>query len=198
MAKCIFESARPIKMNTTLTKLLVFVSCVVIGISGTAPNCSSGYAVQDKCVPNGISPLDFWVNHYDDGHYKYEHEPLQVLPFPNSTAFVLNMTSQRWMLDDVFKPISPVQSLWHHQVVVIIPHILKKGSSKTGWLWITGGSNKPFGTFSPISTDPSSSSRSELAFSAQIAVETGTVAVVLKQVVLCKLALCGNLCIVRN
>lgn len=161
---------------------LAWAPAVASSSADSRTQCPSGYAVQDKCVPLGISPLDFWVNKYDDGVYKYDPEPLQVLPFGNATAFVLNMTSQRWLLDEVFEPASAVQSLWHHQVIVIVPHAIKSAVSRTGWLWITGGQNEANGDFKPIPTDPKSSDRGELEFSAKMAIATGTVSVVLKQV----------------
>jgi PhoPQ-activated pathogenicity-related protein len=142
-------------------------------------NCSSGYVVQGNCVPDGLSPLDYYVNHLPSSDYHYEETPLQTLQLEGATAYVLNMTSQTWLNDGLFTKDSPSASVWVHQLVVIVPSNLSKKKS-TGWLWVTGGDNSIGKKFTPI--DPKSSDRDEVQFSAQIARQTGTVAVILKQV----------------
>lgn len=53
------------------------------------------------------------------------------------TGYAIRLTSQRWLTDDVFTPDSPVQSIWRHQLVVIVPDEVKYTQNAS--LWNTGG-----------------------------------------------------------
>jgi hypothetical protein len=139
-------------------------------------NCPSGYSIRGTCVPVGTSPLQFYVD-MPDPTYSYMPEPIQTFGLPGATAFVLNMTSQRWLTDDDFKPYSPSKSVWWHQLVVVVPKKLNKqsGNSDTGWIWITGGDNTDGGK--PIDTKDG-----EVAIAGELAAATGTVCAVLRQI----------------
>jgi PhoPQ-activated pathogenicity-related protein len=136
-------------------------------------NCPSGYSIRGSCVPVGTSPLQFYVD-MPDPTYSYMPEPIQTFGLPGATAFVLNMTSQRWLTDDDFKPYSPSKSVWWHQLVVVVPNKLNK-QLETGWIWITGGDNTDGGK--PIDTKDG-----EVAIAGELAAASGTVCAVLRQI----------------
>jgi PhoPQ-activated pathogenicity-related protein len=145
----------------------------------TTLTCASGYAVGDACVPVGVSPLQYYME--DKSGYAYDATPIQTFTIPNvsATLYVLNMTSGNWIPDALFNASSPAKGAWMHQVLVIVPAKLRAERS-TGWLWITGGANAVGGQFSPLT--PTSGGRNEIIESAKMAVASGTVGVVLKQV----------------
>jgi len=58
----------------------------------------------------------------------------------NYTAYMLNMTSQRWLTDNDFSIESDAKSIWWHYLVVIVPDKLRYHRNAT--LWITGGGVK--------------------------------------------------------
>ena len=134
--------------------------------------CPSGYVIRNQCVPTGVSPLQFYVD-LPDPSYRYEG-PIQQFPLPGATAYVLNMTSQTWLSDDIFKTYSPVKSTWWHQLTVVVPTKLDPKLT-TGWLWITGGGNSNHSK----QVDPEDQ---EVAVAAALAVATKTIGAVLNQI----------------
>ena len=166
-----------------ITRTLWLFAAAVAGQGGNseppsepfATDCPSGYSIRGACVPVGTSPLQFYVD-MPDPTYSYAAKPIQTFGLPGATAFVLNMTSQRWLTDDDFKQYSPSKSVWRHQLVVVVPKKLNK-QLDTGWLWITGGDNEPDGGFKPIDTKDG-----EVAIAGELAAASGTVCAVLLQV----------------
>ena len=188
-------------MATALRAILA-VSFVGLHVLAQA-DCESNYTVRGQCVPPGMSPLEYYVRLPDDA-FRFEPAPLQTLSLPNASAFVLNMTSQRWRSDAAFANNSPAGSLWRHQLIVVIPDaavtagervpvgavggdgdnsssLQERGNRDdaggTSWIWVTGGENEAGGSFTPIAEDDA-----EVATAARLAVETGQVTAVLKQV----------------
>ena len=110
-----------------------------------------------------------------------------------SPRYVLNVTSQRWRTAAAFAADSPAGCLWRHQLIVVVPDAAVAtrqedspsggagaggvGGGGTGWLWVTGGHNNAGGGFDPLPANDT-----EVATAALLAVETGQVAAVLKQV----------------
>ena len=74
--------------------------------------CPSGYTVQGACVPVGQSPLEYYLQQ-PDSTCTYDRQPLQTFAVPGARVSVLNMTSQRWMTEAIFKPTSPSRSVWY-------------------------------------------------------------------------------------
>jgi PhoPQ-activated pathogenicity-related protein len=104
--------------------------------------------------------LDRYVN-APDNHFSWKL--VNTLEGKGYKAFVLDMTSQKWRTEkEVDRPI------WKHWVTIYKPDTVK---TSTGFLFITGGSTtnpKP-----PAKPDP---------LSAQVAVDTGAVAIELRMV----------------
>lgn len=75
--------------------------------------------------------LDRYV-HNDDGAFHYD--VIKVQRFDDVSVYELKLTSQFWLAEGL---VDRVQ--WDHWLTVIIPDIIE---SKTGFLFITGGSNK--------------------------------------------------------
>ncbi len=135
--------------------------------------CESGFRVRGDCVPVGVSPLDFYVNHVEDDKFQWTG-PHQQFAIGGATAYVLNLTSQSWLSPSDFKTTSAAANIWSHQLIVVVPNVT---SSTTGWLWITGGENNNKAPISPVDTEDS-----EVALAAALATATETVCSVLKQV----------------
>ena len=78
-----------------------------------------------------LTGLDKYVQ-APDPNYKYEL--VRTIPGEGFTSYVLEMTSQQWRTaEEVDRPI------WKHWLTIIRPNQL---SGTTGFLFITGGSNK--------------------------------------------------------
>jgi PhoPQ-activated pathogenicity-related protein len=75
--------------------------------------------------------LDLYV-HAPDANYKYELA--KTIPGKGYTAYVLDLTSQSWR-----SPAEVNRTVWKHWLTVIKPDQVKQS---TGFLFITGGSNK--------------------------------------------------------
>ncbi len=96
-----------------------------------------------------------------DSNYKWEL--VNTMEGKGYKAYVLDMTSQKWRNEkEVDKPI------WKHWVTIYKPDTVK---TNTGFLFITGGST----------TNPKPPSRPD-ALSAQVAVDTGAVAIELRMI----------------
>ena len=76
--------------------------------------CPSGLCVRGECVPEGISPLHYYLNLTDT---EYNWEVLESRSLPGVTAYILNLTSQRWLTDR-----QSDRSVWWHQLAVAVPH----------------------------------------------------------------------------
>ena len=77
------------------------------------------------------TPLDRYVQ-APDSNYKYQL--VSTIPGQGYKVFVLDMTSQSWR-----SPKEVDRPLWKHWVTIIKPDVVKHS---TGFLFITGGSNK--------------------------------------------------------
>src|SRR4051794_1100307 len=77
------------------------------------------------------TPLDRYVQ-APDSNYKYEL--VRTIPGEGYTAYVLDMTSQSWR-----SPSEVDRTIWKHWLTIIKPD---KIEHNTGFLFITGGSNK--------------------------------------------------------
>eukprot|EP00035_Acanthoeca_spectabilis_P014122 m.268434 g.268434 ORF g.268434 m.268434 type:complete len:412 (+) comp16057_c0_seq7:1475-2710(+) len=143
-------------------------------ISICSATCSSGYMIRGACVPEGVSPLAFYVEMVDiPPTVTGPHQTFS--PLGGTVAHVLNVTSQTWLTPAAFKNTSAGTSIWTHQLVVVLP---PRVISSTAFLWITGGNNPEHGSsVSPISPDDD-----EVAMVAKLVTATGTVGAVLKQV----------------
>src|SRR5882762_8622366 len=81
-----------------------------------------------------LTGLDKYVQAADPN---YRYELVKTIPGDGYTTYVLDMTSQAWRsAAEVDRPI------WKHWLTIIRPHEL---SGTTGFLFITGGSNKDKG-----------------------------------------------------
>ena len=96
--------------------------CLAVGTLLAVVFCSSAISG---------TPLDDYVKAADSS---YKYTLLKNVTSANSTAYVLNMTSQRWLSAAVVSP-----SLWWHYVVVIKPNNLINNQSAV--LIIDFGSN---------------------------------------------------------
>jgi PhoPQ-activated pathogenicity-related protein len=147
-------------------------------------SCPSGYQIRGRCVPSGVSPLDYYVNHCPDVGLP---SPRITQTFTSSVGgcqvVVLNFTSQRWLTEAEFKPTSAAKATWTHQLIVVEPPpaAAAAGGGKTaatmaptGWLWITGGHNPDS---APVAADDS-----ETAVACALARSAHTVGAVLHQV----------------
>src|SRR5712692_5484936 len=78
-----------------------------------------------------LTGLDKYVQ-APDSHYRYEL--VKTIPGDGYTTYVLDMTSQAWRsAAEVDRPV------WKHWLIIIRPEQLQ---GTTGFLFITGGSNK--------------------------------------------------------
>ncbi|KAJ8037677.1 Autocrine proliferation repressor protein A [Holothuria leucospilota] len=84
------------------------------------------------------------------------------------TAYVLNMTSQTWLTAK-----DSSQPLWWHFLYIIIPDVIYYDD--TGFLFITGGSNKNYNAPDPLLDD-------EVMLVTKAIVQTGLVGAVIRQV----------------
>lgn len=82
------------------------------------------------------TPLDDYVNKADP-EYKWEDTGATFDTTFGGKAYVLNVTSQKWM--DTSRAAGPDGDIWTHQVVVIIPRNLKHDNLSLTYL--TGGCN---------------------------------------------------------
>lgn len=99
-------------------------------------------AADSKAVKAGSStPLDQYVQ-APDSNYKYEL--VNTIPGQGYTAYVLDMTSQAWR-----SPSEVDRTIWKHWLTIVKPD---KVEHPTGFLFITGGSNK---SKAPEKADPS-------------------------------------------
>ena len=136
--------------------------------------CESGFDIRGECVPPGVSPLDWYVNHVVDDKYGWTG-PVQTFGVDGGgTAYVLNLTSQGWLANSDFKETSLAKDVWTHQLIVVVPAKIVRAE---GWLWITGGDNDDTGPVSPVAADDG-----EVATAAALSAATGSVCSVLKQV----------------
>ena len=79
---------------------------------------------------NGSTALDRYVAKPDPA---YKWSLVKTTNFPTGTSYVLEMTSQEWLTG---KEVN--RTTWKHWVTIVRP---KEVKSKTGFLFITGGSN---------------------------------------------------------
>ncbi len=100
------------------------------------------------------TPLDRYVK-APDSHYKYEL--VRTIPGDGYTAYVLDMTSQSWR-----SPSEVDRTVWKHWLTIIKPNTV---SHETGFLFITGGSNKskPPERADPMLVDTALASKSVVA-----------------------------------
>src|SRR5579871_4685924 len=75
--------------------------------------------------------LDRYV-HAPDPTYKYE--VVNTIKGEGYTAYIVDLTSQTWN-----PPVAPDRTVWKHWLTIVKPDEVK---STTGFLYITGGSNK--------------------------------------------------------
>ncbi|XP_059147483.1 autocrine proliferation repressor protein A-like [Physella acuta] len=109
------------------------------------------------------TPLDDYVN-APDANYRYTY--LNSFKGPNYAVYLLNMTSQKWLTEEITT--TPV---WWHYVAVIVP--TQVVYRDTGFFWIGGGSwtNRP----------PDADDKFIKTFTS-LAVSTGTVCGVIYQI----------------
>lgn len=86
-----------------------------------------------RAAPGEETPLDEYVNK-PDNHYKYFEIPNSTFTGPGYTGYVLNMTSQKWLTEDIVS-----QSIWWHYIAVVVPD--KLDYKKRAFMYITGGDN---------------------------------------------------------
>jgi PhoPQ-activated pathogenicity-related protein len=86
------------------------------------------------------TPLDRYVK-APDASYKWEVN--STIPCEGCKAFVIDLTSQTWKT-----PVEPDRTVWKHWLTVIVPEKVKHS---TGFLFITGGSNRDR---APVKLDP--------------------------------------------
>jgi PhoPQ-activated pathogenicity-related protein len=124
--------------------LLFFIA---VGLAPAAPKAGKS------------TPLDRYVQ-APDSNYKYEL--VSKIPGQGYTAYVLDMTSQSWR-----SPKEVDRTVWKHWVTIVKPDNVKHS---TGFLFITGGSNK---SKAPDKADP---------MIVDIAMSSGTVVTELRMV----------------
>ncbi|XP_071814824.1 autocrine proliferation repressor protein A-like [Apostichopus japonicus] len=95
-----------------------------------------------------LTALDEYVRKYDP-NYSYKVLTDYTVRNQASTSFVINMTSQAWMTENVTS-----QHIWWHYLIVTIPDVIEMPD--VGFLYVTGGSN----TNSP--PDPSTDAEARL------------------------------------
>ncbi|KAH9499586.1 hypothetical protein Btru_074203 [Bulinus truncatus] len=110
------------------------------------------------------TPLDDYVNKKDHNFY---FGFLKELRAPDYVAYILNVTSQKWMTDDVTN-----NPLWWHFVTVIIPSQLNY--TDTAFMYIDGGDNN--NNYIPSMKDESISGFTT------ISVTTGAICAVINQI----------------
>ncbi|CAH1782902.1 unnamed protein product, partial [Owenia fusiformis] len=103
-----------------------FIICVVI-----AACCLIGDAQVDHPW-NEFTDLDDYVNRPDSN---YAYQRMAEYRESNSTVYIINMTSQRWMNDNVTS-----QSIWWHWLYLAIPDNVQYYDS--AFLYIHTGSNR--------------------------------------------------------
>lgn len=121
------------------------------------------------------TPLDDYVWKSDE-NYKWvdlgeDHILTGSVGNRGYKGYTLNMTSQRWLTDDVFSPNSNSKSLWWHYLVVIVPDNVQY--TRNASLWITGGS---------VTSGFPSTKDEDILVSAALATATSTVTGVLFQI----------------
>jgi PhoPQ-activated pathogenicity-related protein len=99
--------------------LLPFAMLAAVSLGGTAPKAAK------------VTPLDRYVQ-TPDPHYKFEL--IKTLQGNNYTAYVVDLTSQAWR-----SPSEVDRTVWKHWLTIVKPD---RVTSTTGFLFITGGSNK--------------------------------------------------------
>ncbi len=110
-------------------------------------------------TPLDTTPLDDYVALQDD-NYTYRFD--STISGTGYTAYVLDMTSQKWRSSVEVDP-----NIWHHWLTIIVPNTV---NSNKALLFVSGGSiNNP----APTSADP---------FLVGIATATNSVVALLKQV----------------
>ncbi|XP_005102804.2 autocrine proliferation repressor protein A [Aplysia californica] len=77
------------------------------------------------------TPLDDYVR-APDPHYSFSF--LKTISGPGFTLHILNMTSQKWLTEEV-----TVKPIWWHYLTIIIPDVINYND--TGFVWIDQGSN---------------------------------------------------------
>lgn len=118
------------------------------------------------------SPLDTYVNK-PDPNYAWFDTGARV-DMVTSKGHVLNLTSQQW-LDPSRAHLQHGGSIWTHQVLTIIPKVMK--IKNKGIIYITGGCNE-----NP--SIPKATDEEPLAMNA-VATDTGAIGVVLNQIPNC-------------
>jgi PhoPQ-activated pathogenicity-related protein len=123
------------------------------------------------------SPLWDYI-HTDDGAFSWRDTGKSMrsdslLPENAWSAYLLNVTSQKWLTPADFA--SPVGHVWTHSVLVVIPNRTVAKYSDAAALYITGGDNNSPDAL-PSSTDE------DVLVCASLAVQTGTVCAVLFQI----------------
>ncbi|XP_059147465.1 autocrine proliferation repressor protein A-like isoform X3 [Physella acuta] len=114
-------------------------------------------------LATSATPLDDYVNTFDP-HYTYRF--LKKIDGPNYSLHILNMTSQKWLTEQVL-----TRPIWWHYLSVIIPKDIVYRD--TAFLWIDGGGNND-----GIPTEKDEFVAGITAFS----VATGAIAATIKQI----------------
>jgi PhoPQ-activated pathogenicity-related protein len=92
---------------------------------------------------------------------------------PGVTGYMLKMTSQQWLTDADYANNSDAKSIWWHYLVVLVPEGDNLKYTKTGGLYITGGS---------MGDSPPTIHSEDVFLAATLAVTSGTVVGALFQV----------------
>ncbi|XP_050394472.1 autocrine proliferation repressor protein A [Patella vulgata] len=130
-----------VKMGIIL-KLL----CVLVLVSGILP-----------------TPLDDYVNK-PDATYKYFEITHYV--HEDHTLYILNMTSQTWLTEDIVE-----KPIWWHYLTVTIPHVIRYPDA--AFMFIEGGSN---------TNGPPTGTDNFVALTTAMAVSTGAIGADLKMI----------------
>ncbi|KAJ8037101.1 Autocrine proliferation repressor protein A [Holothuria leucospilota] len=109
-----------------------FVALMVIFVGEGKPKKDN--KVEEVEVGVKYTALDEYVKKYDPNYsYKVLHD--YTVRNDISTSFVINMTSQKWMTENVTS-----QHIWWHYMIITIPDKIKY--ENVGFLYVTGGSNR--------------------------------------------------------
>tara|TARA_B110000208_G_scaffold166037_1_gene204655 strand:+ start:174 stop:1187 length:1014 start_codon:yes stop_codon:yes gene_type:complete len=142
-------------------------------------------ALLSAILGASASPLAISLNASADPLSDYLNKPESVYKWENtgatiniglgaSTGYVLNVTSQTWL--DPTRAHGPYGgAVWTHQVVVIVPKVLKQ--SKVAMAYLTGGCNEHPSV--PKATDE------DILVAATVSESTGAIAIVVFQLPNC-------------
>lgn len=118
------------------------------------------------------TPLDDYLAK-DDQAYKWEDTGDVIDTTFGGKGYVLNVTSQRWL--DTSVAYGPDGDLWTHQVVVIVPKLLR--SKETALAYITGGCNS--------NPSPPKAGDEDVLVADTVAALSGSIAIVVFQIPNC-------------